>query len=423
MLPGRVRAKLPELDAALARADYQQLVRTQLPVLAAALGGDGTARYLVLFQNPAELRPSGGFPGTMALVTFEHGQLLDYRVFDAHTLSDVYIAKNLTQYPQPWPIKRYFPSPALVLHDATWWADFPRGAALMRDMYQQTGWPPIDGVIAVQPSVISDLLRVTGPVTIDVDGEQRLITPDNVYDEIERQRRLHREGFRPTEEHKEALALIGAKIMEQLKVAPRGDLRALGDALRAEAGRRDIQIYASNTSVQSWLDEHGWTGGLTPLPLQQTLDLVLANVNTNKASGRLNPYVTLRVGPVAGGRRTVTVQLYLQSTGTNAEDAFYAGFQRWWVEVTLPAGAGVIVAEPAPEPDPGSPSGGSYMLPVFPQQVGYLSITFTMPDTPSLLLRRQPGVALLRFHLMPAGCPARDFALDHDVLLQLDTCQ
>jgi hypothetical protein len=422
MLPARARAKLPDLDRALNLADYQELASTQLPVLRAALGGDGSTRYLVLFQNPAELRPSGGFPGTMALVTLERGQLRDYQVFDAHTLSDAYIAKNLTAYPQPWPIQRYFPSPELVLHDATWWADFPRGAALLLDMYQQTGWPAIDGVIAVQPSVISDLLRVTGPVTINVDDEERLITPDNVYDEIERQRRLHREGIRPTEEHKEALALIGELIMDKLKVAPRGDLRTLGQALRDEANRRDVQFYAANSVLQNWLTARAWTGSLSPDPGQPTLDLVLANVNNNKASDRLNPYVNLRLGPAVDGRRTVTMQLYLQNTGTNEEDAFYAGYQRWWVEATLPTGAGVTVAQPAPAPDPEAPSGGSYYVPVYPQQVGYMSITFTMPDTPTLLLRRQPGVVPLRIHLMQPGCDARDFALTQDTLLQLAGC-
>jgi hypothetical protein len=240
--------------------------------------------------------------------------------------------------------------------------------------------------------VISDLLRVTGPVTINVDDEARLITPDNVYDEIERQRRLHREGIRPTEEHKEALALIGEQIMEKLKIAPRGDLRTLGQSLRGEADRRDVQFYAANGTLQSWLAARSWTGSLAPDHGQPTLDLVLANVNNNKASDRLNPYVNLRVGPAEDGRRTVTVQLYLQNTGTNEEDPFYAGYQRWWVEATLPAGAGVTVAQPTPTPDPEAPSGGSYYVPVYPQQVGYVSITFTMPDTPTLLLRRPPGV-------------------------------
>jgi hypothetical protein len=117
------------------------------------------------------------------------------------------------------------------------------------------------------------------------------------------------------------------------------------------------------------------------------------------------------------------LQLYLQNTGTNSEDPFYAGLQRWWVEATLPTGAGVTVAQPTPQPDPEAPSGGSYLVDVYPQQVGYVSVTFTMPDTTTLLLRRQPGVVPLRFHVTVEGCAARDVALVQDTTLQLDSCQ
>lgn len=422
-LPARVRARLPELDDALQRFDYQQLVAEQVPALRAALGGDGTARYLLLFQNPAELRPSGGFPGTMGLVTIEHGQLRDYRIFDAHTLSDDYIARRLTAYPQPYPIQTFFPSESLVLHDATWWADFPRSGATIMEMYQKTGWPPINGVIAVQPGVISDLLRVTGPLTIEINDEQRLITPDNVYDEIERQRRLHREGLRPTEEHKEALALIGTRILERLKTADRGALKTLAEALRGGADRRDIQLYSADAGLQKWLDQRRWTGRLVPDPTQPTFAMVLANVVTNKASQRLVSNLNATVGPVADGRREITLQLYLRNTGTNAEDPFYAGFQRWWVELTLPPGSVVERTSVAAEPDPDAPTGGSYLLQVFPQQVGYLSVTFSTPYTDQLLLRRQPGAVATRYYVTQAGCPTRDLTPTADAELDLRDCR
>ena len=53
----------------------QDLADQYFPLARATLGGDSPVRYLVLFQNPAELRPSGGFPGTMGIVEFERGQL------------------------------------------------------------------------------------------------------------------------------------------------------------------------------------------------------------------------------------------------------------------------------------------------------------------------------------------------------------
>ena len=56
--------------------DYQRFfLALDLAALFNALGGPAPSRYLLVFQNPAELRPTGGFPGTMALVTLNQGEL------------------------------------------------------------------------------------------------------------------------------------------------------------------------------------------------------------------------------------------------------------------------------------------------------------------------------------------------------------
>ncbi len=89
LLPAEVRAQLDSLDQMLKRFDLNRLNRllgANIPALRAALGGDWPVRYLVLFQNPAELHQSGGFPGTIALIgkeiierltTVDRGTLLE----------------------------------------------------------------------------------------------------------------------------------------------------------------------------------------------------------------------------------------------------------------------------------------------------------------------------------------------------------
>ena len=55
--------------------------------------------------------------------------------------------------------------------------------------------------------IVSDLLRPTGAVTAEVDGEPRSITAENVVDEIERERCLQKAGLRPEDTHKAVLAV------------------------------------------------------------------------------------------------------------------------------------------------------------------------------------------------------------------------
>jgi Protein of unknown function (DUF4012) len=420
-LPAGARTRMAKLDRVLDRFDYGNMVDEYYPLARSALGADQTVRYLVLFQNPAELRPSGGFPGTMGVVSFERGQLGEYTIFDAHELSDQYISQQHPPRSQPWPIQQYFPSPSLVLHDATWWADFPRSGQTILDMYQETGNPPIQGVVAVQPSVISDLLRITGPFTVEVDGEERTITADNVYDEIERQRRLHREGVTTDEHHKELLEIIGTQMLQWFQTADRGSFVQAVRVMRSAADRRDVQMFSTDAHTQAWLDERHWSGKLVPDPAQPTLAIVLANVVTNKASMRLDPTVDVELGAVHDGMRDVTLNIHLLNTGTNDEDPFYAGFAKWWVELTLPQGSTRTATQPDPLPDPDSPDGGSYMIAVFPQETGFLSVSFTMPDDPSLFLRREPGAVPLKMSFTDTSCgQSTSVTLTTDTMVPLD---
>ena len=90
VLPAGAQTKLTKLDQLASSHDLNNLIEVQLPALQAAFGADGPARYLVLIQNPSELRPSGGFPGTIALVTFDRGQLRSYEFFDVYDLNEAY---------------------------------------------------------------------------------------------------------------------------------------------------------------------------------------------------------------------------------------------------------------------------------------------------------------------------------------------
>ncbi len=206
-LPGSVQNRLIELDHWLNKYDVQRLATEDLPVLETALGEQQDTRYLVLFQNPEELRPAGGFPGTIALVTLSHGQIKTYDFSDVKTLTADYMRERSQKLAQPWPIEQYFPQDGFLIQDATWFADFSRSGAQVMSMYAETDWPAINGVVAVQPGAVSAVLTVIGNVTIDVDGEQRTITPENVLDEVERQRRLGVENQPGQLQHKQVLEL------------------------------------------------------------------------------------------------------------------------------------------------------------------------------------------------------------------------
>ncbi|MFH1474268.1 MAG: DUF4012 domain-containing protein, partial [Chloroflexota bacterium] len=134
--------------------------------LPSILGWDGPRRYLVLTQNPAEVRPTGGYIGSFGIVVFERGRLAERRFQDVFLLDlpwDYPFIKGplelhdyLLGEKQPW-----------QLADANWSPDFPTSARDAIRLYaNESGDTRIDGVLAITTYTIDELLKVTGPVTV-----------------------------------------------------------------------------------------------------------------------------------------------------------------------------------------------------------------------------------------------------------------
>ncbi|WP_432984405.1 DUF4012 domain-containing protein [Dactylosporangium sp. CA-233914] len=169
-LNARVRAALEQLDAGLGRVvpmlDPAAQAAKLLPAL---LGAAGPRTYLVLFQNLAEVRATGGMPGAFAVVQADHGRISlveqgtaakTLRDFDAPVLpldedQEDLFTNRLGTYPA----------------DVNLTPDFPTAAALIREMYRQRSGRAVDGVLATDPVALAYLLGATGPVALPGGGQ------------------------------------------------------------------------------------------------------------------------------------------------------------------------------------------------------------------------------------------------------------
>ncbi len=157
-------------NAMLTRIDkYDPLLETYLTVsarLPAILGWDGPRRYLVLTQDPAELRPTGGFIGSYGIIAFDRGRLTEHRFQDTDPLDFPWdypvirppqeLADYLLGPKQPWQFA-----------DGNWSPDFPTSARDALRLYtNESGDADIDGVFGVTTYTIDQLLTVIGPVAV-----------------------------------------------------------------------------------------------------------------------------------------------------------------------------------------------------------------------------------------------------------------
>lgn len=137
------------------------------PVAGPVLGANGNRTYLIAAQNSAELRSSGGFPGSMGTLEIRDGEIIlnDFsRVTDV--LTDVTPASaGITD-------EEYalFSAHGMdVPYDAGVDPDFSRVAAIWAASYEERNAIHLDGVISITPSVVQDILAIVGPITL-ADG-------------------------------------------------------------------------------------------------------------------------------------------------------------------------------------------------------------------------------------------------------------
>ncbi len=149
--------------------DYAPLLRGYAKLddtLPGILGWDGPKRYLVLTQNPAELRPTGGFIGSFGTITFDRGRITE-RIFQ-----DVILLDGPSDYPvlaPPPALAKYLLGPTQGWHfgDSNWSPDFPTSAQDAVRLYRNEGGSgPIDGVLGITTYTIDELLAVTGPIMV-----------------------------------------------------------------------------------------------------------------------------------------------------------------------------------------------------------------------------------------------------------------
>jgi hypothetical protein len=404
-LPGRVQAKLDTIDDLTERFSAQLELADDLPLAFEALGADEPQRYFVLFQNPAELRPTGGFVGTVAELEFHRGQVSLYEFHDVYELSLDYQAQSEHSVEPPWAIREYVRPDNLQVQDANWWADFPDSAQLLMDMTEAAGWEPFDGVVAMQPEVVQDLISITGAIEVEVDGEAREITADNVYEESERQRRMLREGGESETDHKEVIELIGDVLLDEVMNGGRDELVAAALIGIENLDRRDVQVFHEHDGVREFIEGRNWAGRMVPDSDIPTVGVIYANITGLKTSLTMQPEFELTIDKGADSDSIdASLVLTMNHLGSAENDPFYEGFQRWWVDVTLPDGATDIVSSEEFAGDPDASSGGAYIVRLDVGEQKEITIDFRIPATEQLLIRRQPGLVTVQGSVTTVGC-------------------
>ena len=143
---------------ALTTATAARAVRLLPPML----GAKGPRDYLLLVQNNAEPRATGGIPGSVILLRADHGAVTVVKQRSGSSLNLAAPALPVTA-----PEKALFgENLATDMRDVTFTPDFPRTGQLARAIWNAQVGGNVDGVLSVDPGTLAAMLGATGPVTV-----------------------------------------------------------------------------------------------------------------------------------------------------------------------------------------------------------------------------------------------------------------
>ncbi len=251
--------------------------------------------YLVLFLNNTELRPGGGFIGVYATIRVDKGEVEVLRVEGTEKIDH--------QTPASWnPVAPEILSDHLnvdkwYFRDSNWSPDFRLSSQKSLEFYrgeQGIASGDIDGVIGITTTVLEELLRITGPMTVQGIN----FTADNVIEKLEYEVEYGYDdrGLNFSERKQiiepfmnELISHVKQDIFKNLNV-----YKKVGEELIEQ---KHIMAYSLDTELQKSIEEFHLEGGMKEVDGDYLMwvDANLAALKTDHAIDRnLNYTITAR---------------------------------------------------------------------------------------------------------------------------------
>jgi hypothetical protein len=277
-------------------------------VLPAMLGADGPKRYFIGLQNESELRGTGGLPGAFAIATADHGTI-KFTNFESDTVLLPEKTKTLVptslgfgaEYAEAYAAS----DPTSSYIDSNVSPNFPYAAQIWAAMYEKVSGKRVDGVLALDPTVLSYFLQVIGPATIPGTGT---VTADNVVSVTEKDQY----AIFPDNADRKKFVVGVLKAAANKLISGSGSATGLVQAASRSASEQRLLVWSRDPTVEALLEQTSYAGAL-PTGSRPFSGLILNNAAAGKLDYYLDRSITYsRTG--CGSRRDVQVSIALTNT-------------------------------------------------------------------------------------------------------------
>jgi hypothetical protein len=377
-------------------------------LLPAMLGYPKPQNYLFVMQNSDELRPTGGFIGTYGIIQTKDGDITRFDTHDVYHL-DMPVKDKVNVTP-PEPIKKYLVD-KWYLRDANWSPDWPTSAEKILWFYnlENSAQPkpdPVknfDGVVAITPEVITELMKLTGPIT--VEGET--YTAENFVDLL--QYKVEKDFIRlgvPSWHRKETVGQIAGILKQRLLDLPLDQwpelIRLVGDNM----ARKNVLLYSKNPELTQVIQNEGWNGEIKKY-WGDYLMVVDANLAALKTDSVMKRHIDYKLLQEKNGDLTATVTLSYSHEGSPSwKISRYQSFTRIYVPTgsTLIKTTGLTAGSVVTGDESDRTYFGGYFT-VPPRENAQLTFQYKLPRRMvenmkkyrnyGILVQKQPGAGLV----------------------------
>lgn len=295
------------------------------------MGEQSAKKYLIIFQNNAEIRATGGFIGTYGLLDLDQGQIKKLFIdgiynLDGQLKEKIIPPKPLQKIAIPW-----------TTHDANWFADFPTSAQKIMWFFEKTGGPTVDGVISLTPTVIEKLLELTGPIEIPEYGvtlnAQNFAEVTQYKVEIDYDKELN--------QPKKILADFAPKfidkISQELKKNNLEVLKIINQALK----EKHILFYFSEPDLEQFVKTQGWGGEILEAK-KDYFAVINSNIDGRKTDWVIKEDIRYSSEIETDGSVIDTLAISRHHLGGNSKYDWFNAVNADYLRVYLPKGSQLI---------------------------------------------------------------------------------
>jgi Protein of unknown function (DUF4012) len=299
------------------------------------LGAHGPRKYLFLLENNHELRATGGFIGTYALLEMTDGAVKNFFV-DGIFNPDGQLKENIVP---PKPLQKV--SAGWSLHDSNWFPDFPTSAEKAIFFYEKTGGPTVDGVVTLTPEVMLKLLEITGPIDLPEYGIT--VTHENFFETIQTEVEVNydKEENKPKQVLADLSQILFDKLLES---KDEKTLLGVANILIESLNQRQMLLYVRDDRVEEIIKTAGWSGEVKQTD-KDYLSVIHSNINGYKTDGVIADSIDHNVDIKPDGSVIDTVRITRKHNGGNTPFDWWNRVNANYMRVYVPEGSELISAK------------------------------------------------------------------------------